>query len=411
MATISNALILSDTLVIYQNLDKEMNNASERFKKVVRAVNAGYQVLNTFLSDAVNLTNEQIRAETQLQFVLAKKPGMTQEGFNMLKQYAEELQQVTTISDQVGMSGMAQLSKYVDDPANVRELTEAMYNLAVETYGLGVTQKQIQQTADVMGRAMKGHIDSVMISGQKLSDLFSETQKEIFQSGTEAERTAILLDVMNQHQEGLAKAMANTPEGAIKRLSNAWGEVKEAIGFGMAPLIMQFVDSVEDVLPRIKEIFADQFYTIFQLFSILLSISRTVVGFIVDHWSLISPVLWGVVSALVAYKTIAAISAAVTSIKRVALAAQTSGLIAAAAAQRGLNAAILASPIAWVTLGLIALVSIIYLVVAAINRFAGTSIRATGTHRWRIRFSWRIHLEHHRRRNQCRYPVSLDRFR
>jgi len=47
-------------------------------------------------------------------------------------------------------------------------------------------------------------------------------------------------------------------------------------------------------------------------------------------------------------------------------------------AQWALNSALLASPITWIILAIIALIAIFYAVIGIINKFAGTSISATG---------------------------------
>ena len=84
---------------------------------------------------------------------------------------------------------------------------------------------------------------------------------------------------------------------------------------------------------------------------------------VVDNWSWLEPIVWGLVTAFVAYNTVALI---------------TNGLNAATVAQYGLNAALLACPITWIVLLIIALVAAFYAAVAAINHFAGTSLSATG---------------------------------
>jgi len=110
----------------------------------------------------------------------------------------------------------------------------------------------------------------------------------------------------------------------------------------------------------------------------LLDAVGAVFSFISSNWSIIAPIIWGIVAAIAAYRIIALLSAAATWVKTFADNAHKNGLIAAAAAQWGLNAALLASPITWIILALIAIVAIIYAVVGAINKFAGTTISATG---------------------------------
>lgn len=106
---------------------------------------------------------------------------------------------------------------------------------------------------------------------------------------------------------------------------------------------------------------------------------------VVDNWSWLEPIVWGLVAAFVAYNTVALITnglnaatALAEGVKAAALAMSTGATFAATVAQYGLNAALLACPITWIVLLIIALVVAFYAAVAAINHFAGTSLSATG---------------------------------
>ena len=115
-------------------------------------------------------------------------------------------------------------------------------------------------------------------------------------------------------------------------------------------------------------------------------------GVVADNWSWLSPIIYGVAAALafycgvmLVYNTIAGISAAVTAAKAfaekvhtAALAMESGVTFMATAAQYGFNAALLACPVTWIIIAIIALIAIIYAVVAAVNHFAGTSVSATG---------------------------------
>ena len=106
---------------------------------------------------------------------------------------------------------------------------------------------------------------------------------------------------------------------------------------------------------------------------------------VVDNWSWLSPIVWGLGAAFLAYNTVALITngingamALAEGVKAAALAMSTGATFAATAAQYGLNAALLACPITWIVVLVIALVAAFYAAVAAINHFAGTSLSATG---------------------------------
>ena len=113
---------------------------------------------------------------------------------------------------------------------------------------------------------------------------------------------------------------------------------------------------------------------------------------IVDNWSWLAPIVGGVAAAflilngaMMAYRTVTAITNALETVKAARLAmttvatgAQTTATFAQTAAQYGLNAAMYACPLVWIIILIIALVALFYAAVAAVNHFAGTSVSATG---------------------------------
>jgi tape measure domain-containing protein len=111
----------------------------------------------------------------------------------------------------------------------------------------------------------------------------------------------------------------------------------------------------------------------------------TVGGFIADNWSVISPIIYGVIGALAVYaaylgivKAIEIASAAASMIHSLAMSAKiavmaavTGQTMAATAAQMGYNGALYACPVVWIIMLLIALIAIIFAVCNAIAKMTG----------------------------------------
>lgn len=111
----------------------------------------------------------------------------------------------------------------------------------------------------------------------------------------------------------------------------------------------------------------------------------TVGGFIADNWSIISPIVYGVIGALAVYaaylgilKGIELASAAASTIYALAMsakvavmAAATGQTMAATAAQMGYNGALYACPIVWIIMLIIALIAVIFAVCNAIAKMTG----------------------------------------
>ena len=111
-----------------------------------------------------------------------------------------------------------------------------------------------------------------------------------------------------------------------------------------------------------------------------------------DNWGWLAPLILGVAGAYLilhgaalAYNTVqavgsglSALAAAQAAIHAGATLGEAAAATTATGAQAGLNAALLACPITWIILAVVALIAIFYAAVAAVNHFAGTSYSATG---------------------------------
>lgn len=117
----------------------------------------------------------------------------------------------------------------------------------------------------------------------------------------------------------------------------------------------------------------------------LFGVICSVYNFMSENWGTIAPIIMGVVTALLLFKAVTiainAVEAASAAIKGILAAHQmlsTGATLAATAAQYGLNTALLACPITWILIIIIAVIAAIYAVVAAINKATGSTVSATG---------------------------------
>lgn len=124
----------------------------------------------------------------------------------------------------------------------------------------------------------------------------------------------------------------------------------------------------------------------------IFEVMAAVGSFMYENWSILEPLVYGLVAALALYATYLGITKAaelasaagkvIMCVAAYAHAAATGAEVAATtaatAAQYGLNTALLACPIVWIIVLIIALIALFYAAVAAVNKFAGTSVSATG---------------------------------
>ena len=194
-----------------------------------------------------------------------------------------------------------------------------------------------------------------------------------------------------KYQKSLAKVgEAAEPLSAILK-----GSMGNALSFIATKLQGVDFDKVAVAMEKVGEYGTTAFNLIWEVLSnidwdtvisagtTILGIFTNILGFVVNNWGAISPVIYGIVGAMVAYKAITVASNAVTTISTALKTANTfaTALMAgmsikqaaataiATAAQGGLNLAFLACPITWILLGIAAIIAIIVVIAKKVGGF------------------------------------------
>lgn len=134
---------------------------------------------------------------------------------------------------------------------------------------------------------------------------------------------------------------------------------------------IRFANGVGNAISRISGFFQNVGKVALPVLGAIFDAVAGVFNFINDNWSLLAPIIWGVAAAFVVLKTPIMLAAIWTAIATTATKLWT-------AAQAVFNAVMAANPVVWVVLAVIALVAVFYLAIAAINKFTGSTLSATG---------------------------------
>lgn len=191
----------------------------------------------------------------------------------------------------------------------------------------------------------------------------------------------------------------------LGKISGALQSVRfSEIVVSMRNVMIAISSNIYDTLNIIKNILNSDFFSDFvqgiTLGAVLIiqglggitNATLSVVNVFAQNWNIIEPIVYGVAAAIGIY-TIAAIALAVAN-KVASLSAAwfnfqmtqtvimhelaTGATWMQVAAQYGLNAALYACPLTWIVLGFIAVIAVVFVAVAAINKFAGTSLTVLG---------------------------------
>ena len=256
--------------------------------------------------------------------------------------------------------------------AAMLQLTQAMGSgvLRGEEYNSILEQAPniIQAIADYMD-VPKGQLKDMAAEGQITADI---VKAAMFAA---ADETNAKFESMPMTFSQIWTSFQNTALMAFQPVLQRMNEIANSEAF------QGFVNNAIEALSMVAGI-------ALEIFDLLVGVAE-IVG---ENWSWLSPIIYGVAGALAGYygaqlaaNAISAISKGIhiaMAVAQMIHAAATGTLTAATAAeiaaQNGLNAALYACPIVWIIVLIIALIALFYAAVAAVNKFAGTSVSATG---------------------------------
>ena len=322
--------LMNDNLQSTQELTNMVYAAAQDARGSFGDMASNVAKLGTLAGDAFSSSAEIVAFANQLNKQMKLSGASTEEASSAMLQLTQSLAKGTLNGD---------------------ELTSVMENGSMV----------IQTIADYMGVA-QGEIKDLAADGQVTSD--------------------IIIAAMLGAADETNAAFATLP----LTWSDIWQNIKNAALVAFQPVLQRINDFanstvVQNFANGVIEAMAVISNVVLNIFELV----GTVGGFIADNWSVISPIIYGVIAALAVYaaylgivKGIEIASAAATAIHSVAMSAKigvmaalTSQTMAATAAQMGYNGALYACPITWIIVLIIALIAIIFAVCNAIAKMTG----------------------------------------
>lgn len=349
-----------------------------------------------FAKQSIDAAKVQLKVEKMLETTMKRTSNASKEQIQAIKDEASALQNVGIIGDEVALAGANQLAIYGLKSEEIKKLMPNINDMIAKEKGFNGTQEDAVAMAEVIGKAMEGKTKGLLKYGVALT----ASEEKMFKAMKKEDRLEFIRNKLNKAIGGTNEALRQTDEGKIVAMNNAWGDMKEELGKKLIPYIAQFsawfetkipliqslilgiTDKIQELvtkaspyIDKLKEIFGKIFEkvkpAIFEAWDILKSFVASAVDIaqkIIANWDRISPIVYTVVSALIAYKTVmVTIKAytiamiAITKIKTSWDALQATATGALTVKQWALNAAMNANPIGFVITAIAALVGGIWL--------------------------------------------------
>ena len=193
--------------------------------------------------DSFSAAKEAIDANKQLEAVIKSTGGAAGVTADQARELAGSLSLVTNFGDDAILSGENLLLTFTNIGKDVfPRATEAMLDMS-QALGQDMSSSAVQ-----LGKALNDPIAGITALS-RVGVTFTDQQKEMIQTMVDANDVAgaqaIILDELAREFGGSAKALADP----ATQLANAWGEVQEAVGMGLMPILTELA---QKVLPYVQ---------------------------------------------------------------------------------------------------------------------------------------------------------------
>ena len=202
----------------------------------IDAAQRSFGQLQGAMQDLADAYAVQETAERKLETVMRQRMGATDAEIQSIKDLASAQQEIGVIGDEVQLSGAQQVATFLQEKSSIEALMPAMNNLLAQQKGLSATTGDAVGVANLMGKAMQGQTSALT----RVGITFTEAQEKVMKYGTEAERAAMLAQIITDNVGEMNAELAQTDSGKQQQLLNTLGDVKEQVG-GLVKGALPFV--------------------------------------------------------------------------------------------------------------------------------------------------------------------------
>lgn len=274
-----------------------------------------------------------------------------------------------------------------DELINFTELAQKSFKLggaSSEEQSAGMGQLTEAMSAGTVGEdQLSGIMDGAPKIAEAITTYTGKSKEELRSMAAEG---GITSDTIKNAMFAMSADINGDFDAMPKKFSDIWTQIKNTALQALGPVIKGFAELISsDGFQALVSMMCTGINMIGQGLSWIVQGAIQVAEVIASNWSWIGPVLWGIIAAIIAYNAVSMITngiltiqTVIEGIKQATMAAEAGATFLATAAQQGLNAALLACPITWIIIAVVALIAIFYVVIGIINQLTGSSISATG---------------------------------
>jgi hypothetical protein len=164
--------------------------------------------------------------------------GASQLQIQSLNDQAAALQDIGVVSKENITQTQSQLATFNLQIDTIKQLTPAILDYVTAEKGAAASADQFKQMTNGLAQALNGNFSSLT----KVGFVLDEQTKKTIKSGTETERAAALVAVLDSTYKDFNKNLAKTDAGQMQILANAANDAQEIIGTGLLDAVKMLGD-------------------------------------------------------------------------------------------------------------------------------------------------------------------------
>ena len=232
----------------------KLSSAISGMNKVIGA--AGIAVsLAGVVSAAKNAAaafNEVQENNAALAQVMKNTMGATREQWRSVLDLADAQQRLGVIDAEVTKAGAVELATYLGLSDSLEKLLPVMNDMLAQQYGMAASSENATNIATMLGKVMNGQTGALSRYGYS----FTAAQEAILKYGDEAQRAAVLAQVVEESVGGMNQALAQTPSGRLQQVKFALGDIQEQFGKAVMTIATAFLPLLNAVVAALQKIAA-----------------------------------------------------------------------------------------------------------------------------------------------------------
>lgn len=232
----------------------KLNSAISGMNKVLGAAGIAVSLAGVVhaAKDAAAAFNEVQENNAALAQVMKNTMGATREQWRSVLKLADAQQRLGVIDAEVTKAGAVELATYLGLSDSLETLIPVMNDMLAQQYGLKASSENAANIATMLGKVMNGQTGALSRYGYS----FTKAQEAILKYGDEAQRCAVLAEVVEQSVGGMNQTLAQTPSGRLQQVKFALGDIQEQFGKAVMTIATAFLPLLNAVVAALQKIAA-----------------------------------------------------------------------------------------------------------------------------------------------------------